>query len=382
LPLNKPMAIADAPAAARQRSQAVTAGEAGNPVHPARAAQVCDVLPSVGHDLGLATSDARRWMRILGHYRTPNPVRSIAELAITALPLAALWTAAWLSFSLGYAWASLLIAAPAAGFLVRLFLIQHDCGHGTFFAGRSANDWVGRVIGVLTLTPYDWWRRTHAIHHASTGNLDRRGIGDIDTLTVREYQARSRWGRLEYRLYRHPLVMFVFGPAYLFFLQHRLPVGLMRHGWQPWVSTMATNVAIALVVVALMWLIGVKAFLVVHLPIMLLAAIAGVWLFYVQHQFEQTVWESDERWTLHDAALYGSSHYDLPGWLRWLTANIGIHHVHHLCSRIPYYRLSRVLRDHPELRAVGRITLPESLRCVRLVLWDETQRRLVSFRDI
>jgi acyl-lipid omega-6 desaturase (Delta-12 desaturase) len=378
LPLNNPMAIADAPTAARQTSQAVTASEAGD---MARAGQG-DVLPSVGHNSGLARSDARRWMRVLGRYRTPNPVRSITELAMTALPLVALWTAAWFSFSLGYAWASLLIATPAAGFLVRLFLIQHDCGHGTFFAGRSANDWVGRVIGVLTLTPYDWWRRTHAIHHASTGNLDRRGIGDIDTLTVREYQSRSRWGRLQYRLYRHPLVMFVLGPAYLFFLQHRLPVGLMRHGWLPWVSTMATNVAIALVVVALMWLIGVKAFLIVHLPIMLLAAMAGVWLFYVQHQFEQTVWEREEGWTLHDAALYGSSHYDLPGWLRWLTANIGIHHVHHLCSRIPYYRLSRVLRDHPELSAVGRITLPESLRCVRLVLWDETQRRLVSFRDI
>lgn len=377
--LNKPRATADAPTGARQASQAVTPSEAGT---PQRAGQVCDGLASVGQNSGPATSDARRWMRILGNYRTPNPVRSIAELAITALPLAALWTAAWFSLSLGHAWASLLIAAPAAGFLVRLFLIQHDCGHGTFFAGRLANDWVGRVIGVLTLTPYDWWRRTHAIHHASTGNLDRRGIGDIDTLTVREYQARSRWGRLGYRLYRHPLVMFVLGPAYLFFLQHRLPVGLMRHGWQPWVSTMATNVAIALVVVALMWLIGVKAFLIVHLPIMLLAAIAGVWLFYVQHQFEQTVWEREEGWALHDAALYGSSHYDLPGWLRWLTANIGIHHVHHLCSRIPYYRLSRVLRDHPELRAVGRITLPESLRCVRLVLWDETQRRLVSFRDI
>jgi len=327
------------------------------------------------------TSDLRRWTRVLASYRTPDPVRSVVELAITALPLVALWSIAWFTFSLGHAWASLLIAIPAAGFVVRLFMIQHDCGHGTFFAGRGTNDWVGRVIGVLTLTPYDWWRRSHAIHHASTGNLDRRGIGDIDTLTVREYEARSWSGRLGYRLYRHPLVMFVVGPAYMFFLQHRLPVGQMRGGWQPWISTMATNVAIAVVVVALMWLIGVKAFLVVHLPIMLLAAMAGVWLFYVQHQFEQTLWDRDENWALHEAALHGSSHYDLPGWLCWLTANIGVHHVHHLCSRIPYYRLPAVLRDHPELREVGRITVPQSLRCVRLVLWDETQRRLVSFRE-
>jgi omega-6 fatty acid desaturase (delta-12 desaturase) len=318
---------------------------------------------------------------MLADYGTPNRARSVAELAITALPLMALWTAAWFVFSLGYAWASLLIAIPAAGFLLRLFMIQHDCGHGAFFAERQANDWVGRVIGVLTLTPYDCWRRSHAIHHATTGNLDRRGIGDLDTLTVREYQSLSRWGRLKYRLYRHPLIMFGLGPAYVFLLQQRLPIGLMRAGWRPWVSTMATNLAIGLIVVVLAWFIGIKAFLLVHLPIMLLAATAGVWLFYVQHQFEYTIWERNERWNLHQAALYGSSYYDLPALLRWFTANIGIHHVHHLSSRIPYYRLPRVLREHPELRDIGHITLLQSFRCVPLVLWDEAQRRLVSFRD-
>ena len=326
---------------------------------------------------------ARRWKRILDTYTTPNRLRSVAELAITAFPLAMLWAAAWFTFSLGHAWASLLIAIPAAGFLVRLFMIQHDCGHGTFFAGRLANDWVGRVIGVLTLTPYDCWRRTHAIHHATTGNLDRRGIGDLDTLTVREYRALSRWGRLKYRLYRHPLIMFGVGPAFLFLLQQRIPpVGLMRNGWQPWASTMATNLAIAVIVGVLTWFIGIKALLLVHLPITLLAATAGVWLFYVQHQFEHTIWECDESWNLHQAALHGSSHYELPALLRWFTANIGIHHVHHLCSRIPYYRLPRVLHDHPELRDVGHITLLQSFQCVRLVLWDEAQRRLVSFREI
>lgn len=336
---------------------------------------------SIGHNTGLAAPDARSWTRILGRYREPNHVRSIAELAITALPLVALWAAAWFALSIGHVWASLLIAIPAAGFLVRLFMIQHDCGHGTFFAHRQANDWVGRVIGALTLTPYDFWRRAHAIHHATAGNLDRRGIGDVDTLTVREYQSRSRWGRLKYRLYRHPLVMFGVGPAYLFLLQHRLPVGLMRRGWQPWVSTMATNLAIAVIVAVLAWFIGIKAFLLVHLPIMLLAATTGVWLFYVQHQFEFTAWEHDGDWSMPEAALHGSSHYDLPVVLRWFTANIGIHHVHHLCSRIPYYRLPQVLRDHPELREVGQVTLLQSFRCVRLVLWDEAQRRLVSFRE-
>jgi omega-6 fatty acid desaturase (delta-12 desaturase) len=326
--------------------------------------------------------DARRWKRILDDYSTPNRLRSVTELVITALPLIMLWTAAWFAFHLGHAWASFLIAIPAAGFLVRLFMIQHDCGHGTFFPDRLANDWVGRVIGVLTLTPYDCWRRMHATHHATTGNLDRRGTGDLDTLTVREYRALSWWGRLKYRLYRHPLIMFGVGPAYLFLLQQRLPVGLMRNGWQPWASTMATNLAIAVIVATLTWFIGIKAFLLVHLPITLLAGTAGVWLFYVQHQFEHTTWEHNESWNLHQAALHGSSHYELPALLRWFTANIGIHHVHHLSSRIPYYRLPRVLRDYPELRDVGRITLLQSFRCVQLVLWDEAQRRLVSFREI
>jgi acyl-lipid omega-6 desaturase (Delta-12 desaturase) len=337
---------------------------------------------NIGHNSGVSGPDARRWTQILSTYRRPNYLRSIVELVITALPLVALWAAAWFVFTLGHAWISLLIAVPAAGFLVRLFMIQHDCGHGSFFSHRYANDWVGRAIGVLTLTPYDFWRRTHAIHHATAGNLDHRGIGDVDTLTVREYRALSFWARLKYRLYRHPLIMFGIGPAYLFLLQYRLPVGFMRNGWQPWASTMATNLAIAVAVAILVWFVGFKAFLLVHLPITLLAATAGVWLFYMQHQFERTIWARDREWRLHDAALHGSSHYDLPNYLRWFTANIGVHHVHHLCSRIPYYRLPQVLRDHPELRDVGRLTLLESFRCVRLALWDEEQSRLVSFREL
>ena len=335
---------------------------------------------SIGHNTDTAP-DARLWTQILNRYREPSRARSLIELTITALPLVALWVAAWFAYWFGFWWLTLLIAIPAAGFLMRLFMIQHDCGHGAFFRNRWANDWVGRVIGVLTMTPYDFWRRTHAVHHATSGNLDRRGMGDVDTLTVREYQALSPLGRLKYRLYRNPVVMFGVGPAYLFLVRHRLPMGLMRAGWRPWLSTQATNAAIAAIALVLIWLIGVGAFFLVHLPIMLLAATFGVWLFYVQHQFEDTFWNESRGWNLHEAALYGSSHYDLPRPLRWFTANIGIHHVHHLHSRIPYYRLPRVLRDHPELRDIGRLTLLESFRCVRLVLWDETQRRLVSFRE-
>jgi omega-6 fatty acid desaturase (delta-12 desaturase) len=261
-------------------------------------------------------------------------------------------------------------------------MIQHDCGHGAFFRHRLANDWVGRVIGVLTMTPYDFWRQAHALHHATSGNLDRRGIGDIDTLTVREYLARSKWGRLQYRLYRHPAVMFGLGPAYLFLLRHRLPFGLMRGGWAPWLSTMLTNLAIAVIAATLIWFIGLTALLLVHGPIILLAASAGVWLFYVQHQFEHTTWHQQPAWNRHEAALHGSSHYDLPPVLRWFTANIGVHHVHHLSSRIPFYRLPRVMADHPKLAATGRLTLIASLRCVRLTLWDESRERLVSFRAL
>ncbi len=324
----------------------------------------------------------RGWAQILASYREPSHARSIVEIAITFAPLAALWTLAWAAIHFGYWWLALLLGIPSAGFLVRLFMIQHDCGHNSFFRSRMANDWVGRVIGVLTLTPYDFWRHAHAIHHATSGHLDRRGIGDVDTLTVSEYLALSFWGRLRYRAYRHPLVMFGIGPAYLFILRHRLPVGLFGSGWQGWFSTMATNLAIAAVIAVLIWFIGVGPFLLVHMPIMLLAGSVGVWLFYVQHQFDGTFWAHDGEWNFQEAALHGSSHYDLPAILRWFTANIGMHHAHHLCSRVPFYRLPRALRDHPELGGINRLTLLQSIGCVRLVLWDESRRRLISFREM
>ncbi len=328
------------------------------------------------------TAGGGYWPRALARYRDPKLSRSLIEIGLTAFPLMALWAAMWGTQQIGHWWLSLILAVPAAGFLVRLFIIQHDCSHGAFFRQRSANDWVGRVIGVFTLTPHDYWRRTHAIHHATTGNLEQRGIGDVTTLTVGEYLALGWWGRFTYRLYRHPVFLFGVAPAYLFLLQHRVPLGLMRKGWQPWLSTMATNAAIVTVFGGLVWLVGIKAFLLIQLPLAVGAASIGVWLFYVQHQFEETLWERDEKWSHQDASLYGSSYYDLPLVLRWLTGNIGVHHVHHLASRIPYYRLPEVLRDHPELARIGRLTLAQSFGCVRLTLWDEARRRLVSFRDM
>jgi acyl-lipid omega-6 desaturase (Delta-12 desaturase) len=324
-------------------------------------------------------SEARTLAQLLGRYRKPDNLRGGFELAITVVAFAMIWTLMWVSLYFN-CWIGLSGVVPAAGLLVRLFMIQHDCGHGSFFSNRLANDWIGRVIGVMTLTPYGYWRHNHSLHHASSGNLDQRGFGDIDTLTVREFFARPGWRRVLYRLYRHPMVMFGIGPSYLFILRHRLPIGMMRGGWKPWLSTMGTNAAVAILVAGMIGLIGVGPFLLVHLPITILASSIGVWLFYVQHQFEHTFWSRDEAWSFHEAALHGSSYYHLPVVLRWFTANIGVHHIHHLSSRIPCYRLSDVLRDHPQLAAVGRITMLQSLLCVRLTLWDEDRRRLVSFR--
>ena len=230
---------------------------------------------------------AQTWTARLAAYRHPNNARAILELTVTFLPFAVCWFIMWALLSVSY-WLTLLVAIPTAGLLVRLFMIQHDCGHGALFSRRSANDWVGRVLGVLTLTPYDHWRKAHALHHAGSGNLDRRGIGDIDTLTVEEYSALRFSGRLRYRLYRHPIVMFGLGPAYLFVFRHRLPAGAMSEGPMPWVSTMATNLGIAVAALPLIYALGIVPVLLIQAPLVLLAASAGVWLFYVQHQFEAT----------------------------------------------------------------------------------------------
>ena len=320
---------------------------------------------------------ARDWIKVLAQYREPNALRSSYELAITIGPFLSLWVLAWWSLSVSY-WLTLAISSVNAAFLLRLFCIQHDCGHGAFFNNRTVSDWLGRVLGVLTLTPYDVWRRTHSIHHSNSGNLGRRGIGDVHTMTVAEYRALSPMGRLMYRLYRNPVVLFGLGPGYLFFLQNRLPLGLMASA-RYWISAMGTNAAILIGLGLMLYFGGVMPILLIFLPSTLLAATAGMWLFYVQHQFETTQWDAEENWQVHDAALNGSSHYVMPAVLQWLSANIGIHHVHHLYSRIPFYRLPEVLRDHAELAGRNRMTIRESLANARLHLWDEQSRRLLSF---
>ena len=311
-------------------------------------------------------------------FRQASNRRAVYEIVLTGALFIAGWCAMALLTQVSY-WLVIGLALPTGGLLVRLFIIQHDCGHGAMFSSRRVNDWTGRVLGAVTMTPYDLWRHSHAHHHAGSGHLDKRGQGDITTLTVQEYRELTPLRRLAYRAYRHPLVMFGIGPFYLFVLQHRLPLNAMASGIMPWASTMATNAAIFVASALLIWFMGWQSFLLVHLPVVWVGASAGVWLFYVQHQFEQTSWEQDPDWSHTAAALHGSSFYDLPRPLMWITGNIGIHHLHHLCSRVPFYRLPKALDAVPELKTLGRLTLWQSIRCVRLTLWDDEQKRLVPF---
>jgi len=323
---------------------------------------------------------AKTWGSRLEPYRHADDRRAVLEIAVTFVPFVVSWVATWALLSVSYPLA-LCAALISAFMLVRLFMIQHDCGHGAMFSKARLNDWVGRAISVITMTPYDYWRRAHALHHAGAGNLARRGIGDIQTLTVKEYEARSWWGKLQYRLYRHPLVLFGLGPSYVFIFLHRVVSGPLKGTPNPWASTMLTNLAIALVWAVMIYALGLWTFLLIELPIVIGGASIGVWLFYIQHQFDPTHWEQHENWQREDAALHGSSYYDLPKPMMWLTANIGIHHVHHLSSRIPYHRLPQVLKDFPALKSVGRLTFWQSLKCVRLALWDEETKQLISFRE-
>jgi omega-6 fatty acid desaturase (delta-12 desaturase) len=326
------------------------------------------------------SEDARSLARTLRAYAQPDPRRSVTELAISL---------AGLCVSMGVGLAALpatpLVAAAlspiSAGFLCRLFIVFHDCGHYSYFRSRRANDALGRALGVLLLTPYGFWRHSHAIHHATTGDLGRRGVGDIETLTISEYRRLSRWSRLVYRLYRHPLVLFGLGGLYQFVLRHRFPYALPEPRGRMVRSILWNDLFLLAVMAAVVAAFGLAAlFWVWLLPILGMACIA-IWVFFVHHQFETTFWTQPERWQFEESALRGSAFYDLPRVLDWFTGHIGIHHVHHLCPRIPGYRLPEVLRDHPVLARVNRVGLRESLGCARLALWDEARGRLVSFRE-
>jgi omega-6 fatty acid desaturase (delta-12 desaturase) len=321
-----------------------------------------------------------RWNRILAPYRGADTRRSVVQLFVTAGGFVTCWWAAYRALEVSYG-LTLVLALPAAGFLMRLFMIQHDCGHGSFFRSRKARDWVGRTIGLVLLTPYDYWKRTHAYHHAHSGDLDFRGFGDVDTHTVAEYRSWSRWQRLRYRAYRHPFALFLVAPLYQFVFKHRYPTDIPKSWKAAWKSVWWTNGALVAVAVCVWATIGFERFLVVHAPIFLLATTAGIWMFYIQHQFEHTYWHRHQDWDYYDASLYGSSYLVMPRILQWLTAHIGVHHVHHMSPRIPNYRLQQAHDENPEFHVVHRVRPRDTLDLLRRALWDEEGRRLVSFRE-
>jgi omega-6 fatty acid desaturase (delta-12 desaturase) len=321
------------------------------------------------------------WRKRLGPYCKPDAHRAVRQLLITSIPFLA--SMIGLLYGLAHGrWYTLALVLPAAIFLVRLFVIQHDCGHGSFFKSRHANEGLGLVLSILTLMPYWSWRRAHAVHHATSGNLGRRGTGDVTTLTVREYLSRSAWKRFVYRVYRHPIVFFGIGPIYFVLIRYRIPMSNPLRDWQHWSSIVFTNAIAAAGGAVLAIIIGPCAFLLAWSMVVLLATAVGVWFFYIQHQFADTYWADSASWEFHRAAISGSSFYDLPRVLDWLTGSIGFHHIHHLACKIPNYRLRACFSENPEFQCAKRVTLWASLKSVRLALWDEDLSKLVSFRQI
>ncbi len=319
------------------------------------------------------------WRETLAPYARPRLRRSLLDLATSVVPYLALSVAMY--FALGVSYLLMLaLAIPASGFLVRTFILFHDCSHGSFLASRKANLWLGTVLGLLVYSPFLRWRHDHAIHHATSGDLDRRGGGDVRTLTVSEYLALPARGRLGYRLFRNPLVMFGIGPIVALLVGPRLVSRSARPRMRR--SVIGTNIALAVLVGALCWLLGWRDYLLLQAPTVLLAGSAGIWLFYVQHQFEDAYWENAESWSYADAALRGSSYLKLPKLLQFFSGNIGLHHVHHLSARIPNYNLQRAHDENPIFHDVPTLSLRDGLRAVRLKLWDEDRERLITFAEV
>lgn len=324
--------------------------------------------------------EARRLAAHCAKYRGADLSRALIQLLTTTVPFLALLAAMWATVDHAY-WLTILLAVPASGLLVRFFIIQHDCGHGSFLPSARANDMLGRMISLLTMTPYGLWRRVHARHHATSGNLDRRGYGDIETLTLAEYRACSPWQRLRYRIYRHPLFLFPIGVPFFFVVLQRTPWGHPLEPKEGWRSVVGLNIAMIVFYGLLGAAIGFSKLVWIVAPMILMASALGGWLFFIQHQFEDGHWDASEEWDFQVAAIRGSSYYVLPKPLEWFTGNIGLHHIHHLNSVIPNYRLHDCLAASPEFQAMNRVTLWESFKCARLAVWDEAQRRLLTFRE-
>jgi len=319
-----------------------------------------------------------RWQPLVAKYQTPEVRRSLWQLATSVIPYLLMWYAMVRSLQVGY-WLTLLLAIPTAGFMVRTFIIFHDCGHGSFFKSNKANEIAGYITGILAWTPYYYWRHEHAIHHATAGDLDRRGTGDVFTMTVAEYLAAPWWKKASYRIMRNPLILFTIGSFIVFAVTHRF--WIPGTGKRERNSVIITDLALAVIIAALVWLIGWQAFLMIQLPVMFIASSAGVWLFYVQHNFDGTYWERHDKWEFVKAGIDGSSFYKLPGILQWFTGNIGFHHIHHISPKIPNYKLPVCYKENPTFQ-IKPLTIPLSLKSLGYRLWDEEQKMLVGFREL
>jgi omega-6 fatty acid desaturase (delta-12 desaturase) len=321
------------------------------------------------------------WFAMLDKFSHADRRRAIGQLLNTMIPYAGLWVLMIMTVAQGYSYViTLALALVAAALQVRIFIFFHDCCHNAFFKSKRANRALGLVTGILTFTPFDDWRRAHAVHHATAGDLDRRGTGDVFTMTVDEYLSASRWRQFGYRLFRHPLVLLGLGPIWIFLITQRFPH--KDAGRRERNSVLVTNLALLAIIVAASLTIGLRTYLLVQLPVILLAGVMGIWLFYVQHQFEGVYWVRHDQWDPIRAALEGSSYYRLPKVAQWFTGNIGLHHIHHLRPRIPNYRLQECYDQIPALQQVEPLTFMTSLRSLHLRLWDEQQGKLVSFGSL
>lgn len=314
-------------------------------------------------------------------YHSGDNKKSYWQIVNTFIPFFLLWYLMYLSLDVSY-WITLLLAILESGLLVRIFIIQHDCGHGSFFPSKKRNNIMGVICSLFTWTPYYYWRKGHGIHHAYAGNLEHRGIGDVYTMTVNEYLNRTAWGKLKYKLYRNPLFLFVLIPSVVFLLWYRFPTSSDKAMKKAESSVYWTDLALVILIGTMIYLVGFSSFLMIQLPLVIISTSLGQWLFYVQHQYEDTYWEKKDDWDFSAAALHGSSFYKLPRILQWFTGNIGFHHIHHLNPGVPNYQLETCHQENPVLQQVTVLTIKDSLRTINLRLWDEDKKKLISFREL
>lgn len=320
------------------------------------------------------------WLPIVKQYQQPDTWRGIWQIVNSTIPFLVILVLMYFSIEISY-WLTLALGVINAGFITRIFIIQHDCGHNSFFKSKRANNIIGSIFGVITWTPYYLWRRNHAKHHATSGNLDDRGVGDVYTLTSSEYQQRNAWQRFQYRVYRHPLTLFAIGPIAIFILSHRLPLNTRRTDKQERASVYWTNLALAAIIVGIGLWIGFTKLILIAAPMYLITFSWGIFLFYVQHQFEETYWRRKPDWDYFDAAMMGASFFKLPKLLQWFSGNIGFHHIHHLSPMIPNYLLEKAYRENIILRRAKTLTLRSSIHTTALKLWDEEKSKLISFKE-